>query len=65
MFTFFHYWCYFGSDILHHCRGTDTFNTLWDSLSESINNVKLVAVSCTLSFLMYSGAENVTTLLCI
>ncbi|PAN17388.1 hypothetical protein PAHAL_3G128200 [Panicum hallii] len=26
-------------------KGTDTFNTLWNSLSESINNVKLVAVS--------------------
>ncbi|XP_062181284.1 uncharacterized protein LOC133885573 isoform X2 [Phragmites australis] len=26
-------------------KGTDMFNTLWNSLSESINNVKLVAVS--------------------
>ncbi|XP_066362975.1 uncharacterized protein [Miscanthus floridulus] len=26
-------------------KGTDMFNTLWDSLSGSINNVKLVAVS--------------------
>jgi len=47
----------------HHCRGTDMFNTLWDSLSGSINNVKLVAVGSTIGYMLYPHiciAENVT-----
>lgn len=34
-------------------KGTDMFNTLWDSLSESINNVKLVAVGSTVGLMLY------------
>lgn len=42
------------------------FNTLWDSLSGSINNVKLVAVGSTIGFMLCPHiciAENVTVFL--
>jgi len=43
--------------IFHHCRGTDTFNTIWNSLRGSINNAKLVAVSCSLDFQMHNHSK--------
>lgn len=46
---------HFSLDLIYsdHCRGTDMFNTLWDNLSGSINNVKLVAVGSTFGLLLY------------